>query len=415
MNCPVTPYTTENILQQLSNQTDEAQTDDGRVDVDVDGGAAGVAAAGGAVTLGAASVGLGVVGSASELALDGAVTALGAGGVLLQSSAGVGDVTSGGQSKGTLDIVERGEIDPVVKTSAFLLEQERPREGLQNLLAEVTTKLDGTTDISQLGEASDLLEGGVVDNRQTTTNGGDGREGDVGKISVVDERNVTRRGLGHVGGREALEVVGVESGGSIDNLERGGGELGDVGNGHVGDPDEVGERHAESLTVGLDVEVGGQVLELGLELGQTTVVVDVHGANGLQVNTIQVLEESVRDSDTLSRADTGGEGELVQSGQRLPLDGANARQVGEAQGGQESHVGEREGSGDGGQGVRGESNDGTVVLHSQVATDRGRAGDVESVVRAGGDDDGTRDCVTVREGGGLGGCADCVCGGGASR
>jgi hypothetical protein len=96
----------------LGQQTDEAQANDGRVDVNVDGGVARVAAAsGGAVASSAASVGLLVVGCAGELALDDTVATLGAGSVLLQLGARVRDVVGGRQSKGSLDVLEAGEVN----------------------------------------------------------------------------------------------------------------------------------------------------------------------------------------------------------------------------------------------------------------------------------------------------------------
>lgn len=72
---------------------------------------AGAAAAGAASS---AVVGAGVVGSASEFALDVAVSALGLGSVLLQGGAVVLDVVSGAHSEGANHVVESREVDPVI-------------------------------------------------------------------------------------------------------------------------------------------------------------------------------------------------------------------------------------------------------------------------------------------------------------
>lgn len=117
--CDTQP-STKTTLQKLGQQTDKAQTDDGRVDVDVDGSAARVAASGGAVASGAASVGLLVVGGASELALDDTVATLGAGSELLQLSASVSDVVGGRQREGTLDVLECGEFNAGKKPLAII-------------------------------------------------------------------------------------------------------------------------------------------------------------------------------------------------------------------------------------------------------------------------------------------------------
>lgn len=104
-------------LQELSQKTDKAETHGGRVDVQ-HGSAAGVARAGaaGAATGGAARVGVVVVGSALELALDVAVSGR-LGGVLLQSRALVRDVSGRGHGEGTDDIVELGHEHTVMVVS----------------------------------------------------------------------------------------------------------------------------------------------------------------------------------------------------------------------------------------------------------------------------------------------------------
>ncbi|KAL2288541.1 hypothetical protein FJTKL_03910 [Diaporthe vaccinii] len=383
-----TPPTT---LQQLGQQTDEAQTNDGRVDVDVASGAARVAAAArGAVASGATSVGLVVVGRAGELALNDTVATLGAGSQLLQLSAGRVDVVGGGHLEGSLDY----------------------------LLAKVAANLDGTAKLSQLGESGKLLQGGVVDDSQGTTEALEARESDVGELRVVDEGDVTTAGGGHVGGSEALEVVGVKPGRTVDDLERGGRELGNVGNGHVGDPDQVGHGDAQLGTVGLDVQVLAQVLERRVELGQAAVVVDVHAADRLQVDTIQALQEGVGDGDGVSLADTGAEAQRVQSGQRLPRDGADAGQGRHVEGGQQGHVGESECSRDRGEGRGRERDDGAIVLQGQVTIDLLGAGQVDLGVGGRGDQDITLERAAVGESSGLSGRADCeggLCAGGGLR
>lgn len=277
----------------------------------------------------------------------------------------------------------------------------------QYLLAKVAAQLDGTAKLSQLGESGELLQAGVVDNSQGTTKTLERRESDVGERRVVDEGDVTAAGGGHVGGHEALEVVGVEPGGTVDHLKRGGRELGDVGDGHVGDPDEVGHGHAQLGTVGLDVQVLGKVLERRVELGQTAVVVDVHGADRLQVNTVQTLQEGVGDGDGLGGADTAGEAQGVESRERLPCDGADASQSRHVEGGQQGHVGESECARDRVQALGRERDDLTIVLQSQVTVNLAGAVEGDLGVRGGGNQNVALERGAAGECSGLSGRADC--------
>lgn len=286
------------------------------------------------------------------------------------------------------------------------------------LRAKVATQLYGTAKLSQLGESSNLLQAGVVDDGQGTTEALEGREGDVGELWVVDEGDITAAGGSHVGGGEALEVVGVEPGGAVDDLERGGRELGDVGDGHVGNPDQVGHGHAQLGTVGLDVQVLGQVLKRRVELGQAAVVVDVHAADRLQVDTIQALQEGVGDGDGVGTADTRAEAQRVEGGQRLPRDGADVGQSGQVKGGQQGHVGELERSRDGVEGLGRERDDGAIVLQGEVTVNLAGAGEVDLRVRGRGNQDVALERAAVGESGGLSGRADCesgLCAGGGLR
>lgn len=171
-------------------------------------------------------------------------------------------------------------------------------------------------------------------------------------------------------------------------LERGDRELGDVGNGHVGNPDQVGHGDLEVQAVGLDVEVVAQVAKLGVELGQTGVVVDVNQGGGLQINTIQAVQTSVANDNALGLCDSGGsERELVESVQRLEADGTNALQRGERQSRQDGDVLELEGTRDGVQGRASKGDNLAVVLQGQISVNLARSGQVDGFAGLRSDDD----------------------------
>lgn len=281
-------------------------------------------------------------------------------------------------------------------------------------LLEASTELDGTTDISQLLEASDLRVSSVVDESQTTTNVGKFSESQVGEIGVVDEGDVTRRSLGHVGERHSGEVVGVETSRAVDNLQRRSREGGNVGNRQVGGPDELVQGNRKLLTVGLERQVLGQVLEVKVNSRQTVVVVDVHGADRLQVNAVQALQESVGDGDTVCLVHTSSKGESVESGQRSPVNSANIGQRRHAQGGQERQVVEGEGASDLVHAGAREGNQATDTVNSQVTIDGLNALQVDGVTCGRGHNNVAGDAGAFCNGC-IGSTSDCVGGGRALR
>lgn len=92
-------------LQELSQKTDKAEAHGSGVDVQHGSGAgvAGRRSAAGAAR-GITSVGILVVRSASELALDVAISALGLRREALEGCALIGDIGGGGQGKGTNNV-----------------------------------------------------------------------------------------------------------------------------------------------------------------------------------------------------------------------------------------------------------------------------------------------------------------------
>lgn len=171
------------------------------------------------------------------------------------------------------------------------------------LRGEVSREINGTSNSGESWEFQ-CRQSRVVGNLVGTCDGGEEREGDVGKIGVGNKCNSTssssiRLGSdsGQVGCRDALEVVSVESEGTIDNSQRWDADGRSISESSVGSPDQVREADLERLTVGINLEQLGDVGNLSVEFLQTVVVVDVKSGDGLQVDTIEGAQESVGDEN----------------------------------------------------------------------------------------------------------------------
>lgn len=203
-----------------------------------------------------------------------------------------------------------------------------------DLLGKVAVQVESASDSGKLGEAVDGHEVGVVLNGETTANLGELGEGDVVKVLVGDDGQVTLVGTdsGKVGALQRLELVGVEAEGTVDGNERVQGNLGDVAEGHVVGPDQVGEDGRDVATVGLDGQRGGDVAELHRDVVQVVVVGDENGVDNSKVNTVKGLELSVLDVELVGLLNTSGEGEQLETSEGVPLDGVNLGELGERQG-----------------------------------------------------------------------------------
>lgn len=218
------------------------------------------------------------------------------------------------------------------------------REGNQSCEGGWDILLKGATkkhvlDALKLGETHDLVQLGVVDNGQIARNGLEEGERDVGELVVVDERDGTAvlggTDAGKVGSLKGLEVgVGVKLE-AVGNLgESGGRDALDVG--HL---DLLGSLKLRKVDLHVVAVVGkdenlGDVDEVGVELGQSAVVVDGQGVDLGQVKTANVTEEGIGNVDGASLLDTRRgelegvelaetvEVELVDLGQGRQLDGA---------------------------------------------------------------------------------------------
>ncbi|PSD90326.1 hypothetical protein C7G64_18965, partial [Acinetobacter baumannii] len=207
-----------------------------------------------------------------------------------------------------------------------------------------------------------------------------------------------------VGGAEGGEVVGVEADGAVDGLKRLSREAGNVGDGHVGGPDQVRHADAQILAVGVDVEQGREVVQLSGEVGETVVVVDIHRVQAVDVDTLEGAQEGVGNGDSLGAGQTGStEGQGVQVAQGSPVDGVNGRELGEGQGGDQGKVLQGEGTTNGLEGVRGQRDQTTIVRDSEVTTNAAGTRDIDCLASTSGDDNVAVNAVARLESGDVGG------------
>lgn len=279
---------------------------------------------------------------------------------------------------------------------------------LRNLLGEVTVKVESASNSGKLRETVNDHELGVVLDGETTANLLERREGDVVEVLVGDDGQVTLVGTnsGKVGALQRLELVGVEAEGAVDGNERVEGNLGDVAEGHVVGPDQVGEDGRDVATVGLDVERVGDVTELHRDVVQVVVVGDEDSVDNSKVNTVKGLELSVLDVELAGLLDTGGEGQKLETSKGVPLNGVDLAELGERQSRKNLELVEDEGTTDGLEAVGRDGGDLGVVGCDKVSRDSSNTRDRDRCAKARGDSDGTREGGAGGEGRGISGSVD---------
>lgn len=85
------------------------------------------------------------------------------------------------------------------------------------------------------------------------------------------------------------------------------------------------------MAIGLNVKQLSNIVDLGAEVGETQVVVDVQSCDSHQVDTIQGAQEGVGDEHAFCLLDELGEGERVKGLQGRPFDGSDLGQFVEAE------------------------------------------------------------------------------------
>jgi hypothetical protein len=268
------------------------------------------------------------------------------------------------------------------------------------LLNGVAVHVKSTTNGLEDGETGDISKLGVVLDGETTGDGGKLGERDVGGLLVADNGEGATD-VGEVRGGNALEEVAVETEGSVDGGERREADGGGVGNGDTGGPLKVGEDDGDVASVGVHVQRGANVAELHGDVVKVVVVLDVHGVDHCEVDTVERVQLGVANADAVGLLDHVGEGQALESGESNPLDGVDLVELGEVEGRQDLAVLEVESALDSPQAVGGQGSELGDVVGDQVTGDDFDVVKHDVVGGAGGDGDASREGAACCESRGI--------------
>ena len=257
---------------------------------------------------------------------------------------------------------------------------------LDGVAVHVKSTANGLED----GETGDISKLGVVLDRETTSDDGKLGERDVGGLVVADNGEGATD-VGEVRCLDALEGVAVETEGAVDGGKRGEADDGSVGNGDAGGPLKVGEDDGDVASVGVHVQLGANVAKLHGDVVKVVVVLDVHGVDHCEVDTVERVQLRVADADAVGLLDHVGEGKALESGESHPLDGVDLVELGEVEGGQDLAVLEVEGAVDSLQAVGGQGSELGDVVGDQVTGDDLNVVEHDVVGGAGGDGNAARE------------------------
>lgn len=133
----------------------------------------------------------------------------------------------------------------------------------KNSRSKVSREINSTSNLGQASER-DTTKSRVVGNLESPSNSLKVRDGDVGEGWVSNESKSTLSvssvtNSSQVSCIDVVEEVPIESKGSVDNSQRWNADAGNVTEGHVGSPDKVREADIQVLSVGINVEKGGNI------------------------------------------------------------------------------------------------------------------------------------------------------------
>lgn len=195
-------------------------------------------------------------------------------------------------------------------------------------IVERTNKVNGTSDLRDLGETKNGLELTVVGNLETTANLGKNGERDVGQLGVGDNGKRAANVL-KLGARNRLHGVVGEGKSRVDGSHVGQSHRGDVTEGNVVGPGEVREGDNNVRASGRELENVGNIVEVKVELGEVLVVVDVEGLNGLEGDSVKGGDGGIRNDEGLGAGDSSIELECVEVVERDEGDVASRFELGE--------------------------------------------------------------------------------------
>lgn len=211
---------------------------------------------------------------------------------------------------------------------------------IKNLLGVVSSKVNSTLDLGKLGEG-DGVKLVVVGDGKTTSEGGKQRQVDIGQVGVVIKVQVGAGG--QVGGREVGNVVAEKTQFTSEVGQRWDGDGAGVTEGQVLGRNQVGELNVQLVVVGRNDQGTSDVLDVvDVNGGQSSVGSQVEVTDGGELDTRQGSQTGVGDADAAGLVDTLVEGQSLQVGKSLEVDGANRGELREVERGQQNDAGQGE-------------------------------------------------------------------------
>lgn len=157
---------------------------------------------------------------------------------------------------------------------------------------------------------------------EATTNGNQLGEVDLSELGVARESEGLLN-LSEVAANNGSDRVVAEVHGAVDVLERRKRDAASINEGDVVGPNKVRERHRNLLAVELKGQGLGNVGKANGDGLQVLVVVNVEASSGLEIDTLERVELSVRDANALGISDLGVEVQADELGKSDPGDAAN--------------------------------------------------------------------------------------------
>jgi hypothetical protein len=274
-----------------------------------------------------------------------------------------------------------------VETLSIGLATSTNRQTGRDLLGHVTADIECTADGLEQRQTVHRHEGGVVGQAQIVVDLSDERQGQVAELLVSDDGKGLAD-LSQVGGGEGLERVLVETQGAVELLKRRQRDGPAGAEGQVGGPDQVGQLDDNSLVVVGEIERGGNIAKLHLDLGDVAVVGDLERLGLLDVDAGERLEPGVLDVDGIGLLDLCGKAYVAQVGQGVPSDGLHLLELGEVDAVEALEGVQRQVAGDGLHVAGTDLLNVGVVLGDQIAVQHLDAAEGDVFCRARGDGNG---------------------------
>lgn len=175
------------------------------------------------------------------------------------SASGLGREGAAVDLLGRLDVEATLDVDKSWQVGARkVISGSFVASGYSCLRSEVSGKVNGTSNGGQSWEA-DGCKSSVVGDLNSTSNGLEEWHSEVCKLAISNDSQRTctgsgRSDRGQVRSSNRGQVVSVESESSVDRSQRWNAYGGNVSEGHVGSPEQVGKADIQAVAIGINID-----------------------------------------------------------------------------------------------------------------------------------------------------------------